>query len=291
MDEKIYWMALHSIKGVGPAMFHKILSLFQSPEAVFRLSDIELQQIPRLTNNMITEIRERYENLEEIERLYEDLMNNGINVLTIEDPEYPENLKALPHPPPLFYMINEINDSDQRAVAIVGTRKPSEKGAGIAEKLASKFAGNGLTVVSGFARGIDVAAHRGALLAGGRTILVLSFGIRHYKDDWLVQSNPIFFENRIVLSQYQINEPWSAGTAMERNKTVVGLSRSVVVVECSEKGGAMNAANRAIKLNIPLFAVEYQQWNEQNLGNHLLLNKGAVSIKCIEDYKKVVQIY
>ena len=254
MTDKAYWVALATTTGIGPRTFATLVERFGSPRAVFEASEEELCEVPRVTAEIAAQLREM--NIDQIESELYALSEENIAVLTLDD-NYPSNLRLLPDAPPVLFVRGAPRDDDARAVAIVGTREASEWGKRVAAQLARGFAERGFTVVSGLARGIDTAAHSGALDGGGRTLAVLGSGIRviHPKENASL-ADAIANGRGAVLSEFQPNLPPSCPALMRRDRVISGLARGVIVVEAVRESGSMDTASRARKQGRLVFAVQ-----------------------------------
>jgi DNA processing protein len=198
------------------------------------------------------------------------------------DPRYPALLGAIPAPPRLFVR-GALGDEDSLAVAIVGSRRPSPYGLAVAEQLASDLAARGVTIVSGLARGIDTAAHRGALAAGGRTLAVLGGGLDVV---YPPENGPLGreIESRgALVSQFAPGVPALAGHFPARNRTLAGLALGVVVVEAAEKSGALITAGFAGDLGRETFAVPGRITSPTSAGANRLIQDGAKLVTCWQD--------
>ena len=195
------------------------------------------------------------------------------------DPRYPVLLGVIPAPPSL-YVRGEILDDDSLALAIVGSRRPTPYGLAVAERLASDLSERGVTIVSGLARGIDTAAHRGALAAGGRTIAVLGCGLDvAYPPENVALARTI--ERRgAVVSQFPAGMPALPGHFPARNRTLAGLALGVVVVEAAEKSGALITAGFAGDLGRETFAVPGRITSPTSAGTNRLIQDGAKLVTC-----------
>jgi DNA processing protein len=194
-------------------------------------------------------------------------------------PRYPALLGAIPAPPPL-YVRGEILDDDSLALAIVGSRRPTSYGLAVAERLASDLAGRGVTIVSGLARGIDTAAHRGALAAGGRTIAVLGCGLDVVYPPENVPLARTIERRGAVVSQFPAGMPALPGHFPARNRTLAGLALGVVVVEAAEKSGALITAGFAGDLGRETFAVPGRITSASSAGANRLIQDGAKLVTC-----------
>jgi len=283
-----YWLALHSVTGIGAATYQKLLDKFGSPKQVFAAKKQDIASIPRLSEAKAMEILAVNEKWDEIEGLTLRLDDIGVNTITIVDEDYPALLRQVKNPPPIVYLYGRIKEQDEKSLAIVGSRNATEKGLQIARGFGRRLAERGYTIVSGYARGIDTESHLGALEGNGRTIMVLSNGIFHFKlRDAGFESFEFLKENGAIISEMFPTESWTVGAAMARNRLVVGLSKAVLVVECGLKSGTMNTATVARKMNKPLFVLQYQQSGEHVLGNEQLLKSGAIAIQRFSDVELI----
>lgn len=255
MTDKVYWVALATTSGIGPRTFAALVERFGSPRAVFAASDEELLEIPRVTADLAVQLREC--DTDRVENELYALSEEGISVLTLDDDAYPTNLALIPDAPPVLFLRGALRSDDVCAVAIVGTREASEWGQRVAMQLARGCAERGFTVVSGLARGIDTAAHTGALDGAGRTLAVLGSGIRviHPKENAEL-AETIVNGRGAVLSEFHPNAPPKGPALMTRDRVISGLARGVIVVEAAPDSGSMDTASRARKQGRLVFAVQ-----------------------------------
>jgi len=261
-------VGLTFVNGVGPKMFEKLMGRFDSPEEILNASVDELCEIPRLTSKIAESIHAI--DLEAVEVELMALEEFGITVITRYDKLYPPNLKTISDAPPVLFRTGDFREEDNRAVAIVGTRRPSQRGRRFTKELAYGLVELGFTIVSGLALGIDTAAHQGALEANGRTIAVLGSGIKiiHPSQnrglaDEIRQSGAIF-------SELHPNTRPSSGTLMSRDRIISGLALGTIIVESTENSGSMDTAKRTIMQGRKLFAVA-----NESKGNQKLIDEGA----------------
>jgi DNA processing protein len=252
MTDLRYWLLLQNVEGIGTVTFSRLLERFGDPEQVFSADPNEFQDIPRLSDTTVSNIFAAVDRLAGIEQIVTELENAGIKIITIRDSDYPAMLRAIDHPPPLLYVrgVTEV----ERPVAIIGTREASVEGLNAALNFAQELTRAGFTVVSGYAPGIDTAAHTGAITAGGKTVIVLPTGILRFSsrpelsdiwDDLVVRGT--------IISEFFPLADWTVGQAMARNRLTSGLSRAVVIIEIGEQGGTMNTAEHADKQGKPIF--------------------------------------
>lgn len=203
----------------------------------------------------------------------EALSERGISAALLGLEEYPRPLAEIRNAPPILFYMGSSGLLDAPGLGICGSRAATEEGLTAANACGELAARQGLTVVSGYARGIDMASHVATLAAGGTTVIVLPEGINGFR----VKRGP-FAEvwdpaRALVVSQFSPTRPWSAGAAMTRNALIVGLSLALVVVEASERGGSLAAGTTALDLNRRVITLEFAQTPP---GNSLLLRRGAV---------------
>lgn len=254
MSEKVYWVALATTSGIGPRTFAALVERFGSPRAVLTARERDLAQVPRVTADLAAQLRAT--NIEQIENELYALSDEGIDVLTLEDEGYPDLLRLIPDAPPVLFVRGSLQEQDARSVAVVGTRAPGERGQRLASELAGGLAKRGWTIVSGLARGIDTAAHHGALENTGRTLAVLGSGIRviHPRENASLAER-IVNGRGAVLSEFHPNAPPKGPALMSRDRVISGLARGVIVVEAAADSGSLDTARRAQKQGRLVFAV------------------------------------
>lgn len=200
--------------------------------------------------------------------------------LAISDPRYPARLKRLlgRQAPERIFVQGNLELIYEHAISFCGARNASEKGIGAAAVCARTACKNSFVVTSGNARGVDRATHREALENGGTTILVLPEGFDHFRV--AAELRDVWDWNRVlVVSQFEPRTVWKSYHAMARNKVIMGLSCAMIVVEAGEKGGTRAAGEEALKLRIPLFAVDYGFDENVAPGNRALIARGAKPLK------------
>lgn len=207
----------------------------------------------------------------------------GARLLLPEDEEYPASLRAVPAPPPFLLARGELRKEDALALAIVGSRRATAYGLQAAERLGADLAARGVTIVSGFARGIDSAAHRGALAAGGRTIAVLGCGVDVTYPPENRKLVAQVLERGALISQFPMGTPALPGHFPLRNRTIAGLALGTIVVEAAERSGALITAGHAGELGREVFAVPGPVTSETSRGAHRLIQDGAKLVQGWED--------
>lgn len=269
-------LALLLTKGLGPKGVGRIMSraLFQNSEGDLSLmSTAEMVQHMDVKPNIADEIPGSIKKADELLKEFEI---EGIKLFVKGSNSYPERLlKTLKEDAPLLlFARGNLKLLAEKAVGFCGSRKASEKGLAVAGECSRELAKRHINVISGYAHGVDLAAHRAALEAGGVTTFVLAEGILHFKLKSDVK-DLITKDNHVVVSECMPRLPWLARNAMQRNKTICGLSNAVVVIESGLKGGTFEAGKAALSLKRPLFVAEYAQPAESAEGNAYFLRLGA----------------
>jgi len=283
MDDEFHWLALALIPGVGARTFHRLLQRFGSPEQVFAASRRMLEEIPGLKRTSIEAIKSRAVVEDSARRELGRIRDLNLRLLCWGTPEYPPLLSNISDPPALLYLKGHLADRDQRAVAVVGSRHPSAYGLTVCKKLCVELAWQGWTVVSGMARGIDSAAHWGALEGGGRTLAVLGTGL----DVVYPAENRKLYEriagSGAVISELPLGTPPDPGNFPVRNRLISGLALGVVVVEATAKSGSLITAGMALEQGRQVFAVPGPLDREGVAGPHRLIKEGAKLVERAAD--------
>ena len=278
------WLMLRAIPGVGDAILLKLVQAFGSPDAVFSATQADLEEVgcrPQLAEA----IRHGPASaaVKQLDGELDQLQRRRITVLTYLDSHYPVPLKGIPDPPPLLYVQGTLVETDRRAVAIVGTRKVSPAGRAFAEALACELAALGFTIVSGLARGVDAAAHRGALSGQGRTVAVMGCGLdRTYPADHR-QLRESIAQQGAVLSELPLGAAPHSYHFPRRNRIISGLSLGVVVTEATVQSGSLITARLAGEQGREVFAVPGAVNAENSRGPNSLLKDGARLVESAQD--------
>jgi DNA processing protein len=281
------WIALNMTPGVGPRAAARLLERFGSAEAVFGALRSELERL-RLRPEAVESIalRDRHEAATlELERVR---AIEGADVLALDDGAYPALLREIPDPPVTLYVRGRWREClDAPSVGVVGSRRCSTYGQNVAHALARDLASRGVTVVSGLARGIDAAAHRGALEAGGRTVAVLGTGVDEvYPRDHRKLAEEILERGGALVTQFPLGTPPVAENFPYRNRIISGLSLGVVVVEAAENSGSLITARLAMEQNREVYAVPGNITSRNSFGTNYLI-KGA-GAKLVQQWQDVV---
>jgi DNA processing protein len=278
------WVALNMTLGIGPRAAAKLLERFGSAEAVYGATRAELEQLRLLPEAVDSIIARELQDKAEAE--IENVKKLGADLLILDDGVYPSLLREIYDPPITLYVKGAWDQClDQPCVAIVGSRRCSTYGQNAALMLARDLAQRGVTVVSGFARGIDAAAHRGALEGGGRTVAVLGTGIdQFYPRDHKKLADEILERGGAVVTQFPLSTPPVSENFPYRNRIISGLSLGVVVVEAAENSGSLITARLAIEQNREVFAVPGNITSRNSFGtNYLIKGAGAKLVQQWQD--------
>jgi len=275
-------ITLYSIEGIGPNRMYALIDRFGSAGAVLEMTKTDLLDIPGIGQTLADAILAG-RNRREAEAVVKTIVGHGWKVITFDDDQYPKPLVALPDKPPCLFYLGEYLDTDKNAIAIVGSRMASEEGRLFAGQLAMALAERGITVISGMARGIDTAAHRGALDAKGRTIAVFgcSLDIIYPPEgkslaERIIQGGAIFSEFLPETKPLAPNFP-------RRNRIISGLSEGVVVIEAAERSGALSTAAHALAQNREVFAVPGSPRTKHSTGTNMLIKQGASLLTSVDD--------
>lgn len=270
------------VPGLGPVRLRSLLVAFGSPQIVLQSGKGALASVNGIgpdTAAAIADWEQTVDLAAELKRV-EDF---GARVITWSAPEYPATLRTIDNPPFVLYVWGDLRVSDANAIGVVGSRNVTHYGTECAKKLGFQFAYAGYTVVSGLARGIDTAAHQGALAAKGRTIAVIGSGLEKlYPPENRGLAEKIA-ESGAVISEYPMTRPADRQTFPYRNRIVAGWSRGLVVVEAGLNSGALITANQAMEQGRSVFAVPGQIDRPTSAGSNRLIQTGAKLITGAED--------
>jgi DNA processing protein len=278
------WIALNMTPGIGPRAAAKLLERFGSAEAVFNATRSELEQL-RLRPEAIESIRAR--DLHESATLeIERVRDLGADILLLDDGVYPALLRETFDPPITLYVKGAWTEClEQPCVAMVGSRRCSTYGQNAAGMLARDLAERGVTIISGLARGIDAAAHRGALEAGGRTLAVMGTGLDQvYPRDHKKLVDGILARGGAIVSEFPLGTPPAPQNFPYRNRVISGLSLGVLIVEAAENSGSLITARLAMEQNREVFAVPGNITSRNSFGtNYLIKGAGAKLVQQWQD--------
>ena len=282
MTRREAYIALNLMDSVGPVRVRNLEAALGSPEAIFAASEKDLTRADGVGAEVASRIAAQRDQID-VAAEEARARKIGARILTRDDAEYPEGLKAIYDPPLALYVRGELQPKDRQALAIVGTRSPTHYGLSVADKFGYQLAKTGFVVVSGLARGIDTASHQAALKGGGRTIAVVGAALdRLYPPENEKLADEIA-EHGAVISEYTMGREADRTTFPYRNRIISGLSLGLIVVETNSKGGAMITADMALEHGKSVFAVPGRIDSPTSRGTHQLIKQGAKLVEDIDD--------
>jgi DNA processing protein len=273
MGDARYYIGFSHVGGIGGARIRMLLAAFGELGAAWNASENELRAAglgPTLARNVVARRGEL-----DLDSELGRVEASGYGIISWDDDSYPRRLREIDAPPPLLYCWGRLEDRDQAAFAVVGTRKPSAYGQQVGRELATLLASGGVTVVSGMARGVDGLAHQAALDAGGRTIAVLGSGLdRVYPPEHRKLAARIASQGA-VLSEFPLGRAPEPSNFPARNRVISGMCAGVVVIEAGESSGALITAGFAAEQGREVFAVPGSIYNRHSAGTNRLIADGA----------------
>lgn len=282
MTETEACIALNLIPNLGPVRVRKLLQAFGSPQAILQAKRREIEQLEGFGLDLSTAVTE-WQHHVDLNAELEQIQEFGAKVVTQSSPEYPRQLLELHNPPIVLYVWGTLTPQDSQAISVVGSRKTSHYGLECAKRLSYQLAYAGLTVVSGLARGIDTAAHQGALAAKGRTVAVIGSGFLELYPPENAGLAEKIAESGAVVSEYPMGYPPSPQTFPYRNRIVAGWSRGLLVVEAGHKSGALITAEQAVEAGRLVYAVPGQIDRPTSFGSNRLIQQGAKLVTSAAD--------
>ncbi len=281
MSDRRYWIGFNKVRGIGPAKVRALLDHFGDLEIAWSAPRIELAAAG-LDRRAIEALEAARAGID-LNRLAAEVEKAGLSCVCWADETYPRRLREIDNPPPLLFFRGALTEADDWAVAMVGTRRATAYGKEVARELAAALAAAGVTVVSGFARGVDAAAHVAALDAGGRTIAVLGSGLdKVYPAEHTVLAERVIDRGALV-SDYPLGTPPDASNFPPRNRIISGLALGVIVVEAGEGSGALITTGFALEQGREVFAVPGNILQRNSRGPNKLIQQGAKVVLSVED--------
>jgi DNA processing protein len=281
MDNIRPWFFLKSIPGIGNLLGKRLIDLFKTPQNVFQASAEKLLQVEGVTKRHVAAIK-THKMPWKVKAELDLLARKNYRIVTQVDPDYPRLLREIPDPPPFLYVSGRL-DSSALKIAVVGSRNATGYGLTTTKNLCAGLASLGITIVSGMARGIDTAAHEGALVGGGKTIAVLGSGLERV---YPAENEKLFHrisENGAVVSEFALlTEPEGHNFPL-RNRIISGMSLGTVVVEATKKSGSLITARLAAEQNREVFAVPGSIQSFKSTGTHTLIKQGAKLVEHAQD--------
>jgi DNA processing protein len=281
LDDKRYWVGFNLVRGVGAVRLASLISHFGDAGSAWNGTPEALRQagLGAKTLGRLVALRQSVD----LDAVWERINAQGIQVLTTQDPSYPARLRDIEQPPPVLYVRGEWLTEDDFAVAVVGTRRITAYGRQITEELSAYLAANGVTIISGLARGVDAVAHSAALQAGGRTAAVFGSGVdRIYPAENRALAGQIMSRGALI-SDYPLGTAPESSNFPPRNRIISGLAIATIVVEAGETSGALITAEFAAEQGRDVFAVPGSILAPQSKGTNKLIQNGALPLLSAAD--------
>lgn len=276
------WLKLARAKSVGPKTFHKLIESFESPQKVLGLKASDLETVEGIGIRTADKILASAEDMDVTDEI--DMANTrGAYFVTMSDQRYPKPLKVICDPPPVLCVRGILQRNDSLAVGVVGSRRASYYGCEQASRFSHLLSKSGFTIISGMARGIDTAAHRGSLGAIGRTIAVQGCGLGKIFPPENAELFDQISQSGACISELPFNTDPRPENFPARNRIIAGLSMAVLVIEASLRSGAMITARLAMEYNREVMAVPGKVDSPLNEGSHKLIKQGAKLVDRVED--------
>ena len=281
-NETISLIHLNMIQGVGLKTVQRLRDVFGSATQALQATPDELEKIDQLSPAM-QDLLKRKPIQYPIERELELIREYDCQIVTLYDDAYPEYLKQIDTPPLVLYIRGELTPEDSLSLSIVGSRDAKDYGRKVSYRLSYQLTQRGLTIVSGLARGIDTSAHRGALEAGGRTIAVMGSGLSFIYPAVNNDLAEKITESGALISEFPMGVKPKPRNFPRRNRIISGLTLGTIVVEASNRSGALITARLAGEQGREVFAVPGEIFSELSTGTHKLINSGAKLINTVDD--------
>lgn len=283
-------IALNMVAKMGPVRLRKLLEVFETPERILTARRTELRAVDGIGSDVAEQVA-NWQSTVDLSAELERIRDFGATVLTAQSPTYPRMLREIHAPPIVLYVWGEITDRDQHAIAVIGSRRTTHYGAECAKKLSYQLAYSGLTIVSGLARGIDTAAHQGALAAKGRTIAVIGSGLaKLYPPENAALADKIREGHGAVVSEFSMEVEPDRQTFPMRNRIISGWSHGILVVEAGLNSGALITASQAIEQGRSVYAVPGHINAPSAHGSNRLIQQGAKLVMDANDVLEDLQI-
>jgi len=283
-------IALNMLPTVGPVRLRKLLEVFKDSPRILAAKRSELRMVEGIGNEVADQIS-NWESIVDLAAELKRVREFGASVITQESPSYPKSLREIHAPPIVLYIWGELQERDHHAIGIIGARRTTHYGTESAKKLAYQLAYAGLTVISGLARGIDTAAHQGALAAKGRTIAVIGSGLsKLYPPENRGLADKIRDGNGAIVSEFSMEIEPDRQTFPMRNRIIAGWSHGILVVEAGLNSGALITASQALEQGRSVYAVPGHINAPSAMGSNRLIQQGAKLVMDASDVLDDLQI-
>ncbi len=288
VDSRMYWVGLNMVKGIGSVRFKALIDVFGDAESAWNATPEAWSDA-----GLSPKIVESFQRLRmgvSLDQVWDRIQSLGVDVLTWNNEGYPRRLKEIDQPPPVLYVRGSLVPEDEWAVAIVGTRRVTSYGRQVADEVATTLAQNGVTIVSGLARGVDSIAHQAAIHAGGRTMAVLGNGVDLVYPPENRNLAAQIMEQGALISDYALGTKPDGVNFPPRNRIISGLSMAVIIVEAGETSGALITATFAAEQGRDVFAVPGNINAPQSKGTNRLIRDGAQPLLNPQDVLEVLNL-
>lgn len=275
------WFSLKSVPGIGNILFKRLIDRFHSPAAVFEAPDNELLKVKGVTPRLISALR-RQQVPDWVKRDMEIVDCKGYRIITQSDTDYPPLLHQIPDPPPILYVYGQLRP-EALHIAMVGSRNATQYGLTAAHRLSKELGAKNIVIVSGMARGIDTAAHKGAIAANSTTIAVLGSGLEKI---YPPENRKLFHQiaqQGAVISEFALSADPEPHHFPIRNRIISGISHGTVIVEAGRKSGSLITARLAAEQNREVFAIPGNINSFRSTGTHALIKQGAKLVENADD--------
>src|SRR5262249_28473116 len=283
-------IALNMLPTVGPVRLRKLLEVFNEPQEILAAKRSELHKVEGIGNEVADQIS-NWESTVDLAAELERVRDFGATVITQDSPSYPRPLREIHAPPIVLYVWGELQERDHHAIGVIGARRTTHYGMESAKKLSYQLGYAGLTVISGLARGIDTAAHQGALAARGRTVAVIGSGLAElYPPENAALAEKIRAGNGAIVSEFSMEIEPDRQTFPMRNRIISGWSHGILVVEAGLNSGALITAAQALEQGRSVYAVPGHINAPSAMGSNRLIQQGAKLVMDASDILDDLQI-
>lgn len=280
-----YWIWLASVEGLGPVKKFALLNKFETAKRIYNATEKEILKVDGMSDKIVQNMQ-KAKDAKLLEKYEKYILKNDIKIINISDDNYPAKLKNIYAPPITIFAKGDISLLNSKSIAIVGSREPSKYGIYVAEKFSKELSKEGITIVSGLARGIDTFAHVGALSSFGKTIAVLGSGI----DIVYPKENAKYYkeisEKGLIISEYIVGTAPESKNFPQRNRIISGLSDGVLVVEARKNSGTMITTDFALEQGKELYVIPGNITSNLSAGTNNLIKEGA---KLITDVYEILE--
>ena len=280
-----YWIWLASVEGLGPVKKFALLNKFETAKRIYNATEKEILKVDGMSDKIVQNMQ-KAKDAKLLEKYEKYILKNDIKIINISDDNYPVKLKNIYAPPITIFAKGDISLLNSKSIAIVGSREPSKYGIYVAEKFSKELSKEGITIVSGLARGIDTFAHVGALTSFGKTIAVLGSGI----DVVYPKENAKYYreisEKGLIISEYIVGTAPESKNFPQRNRIISGLSDGVLVVEARKNSGTMITTDFALEQGKELYVIPGNITSNLSAGTNNLIKEGA---KLVTDVYEILE--